>query len=315
MNSVDKILLGKTNLLISRVVYGGIVSTNEKQEDSNNYVSYAIDRGINYFDVAPAYGDAEDKLGQSLIPYRKNIILACKTAERTKDLAIKQIANSFEKLHTDYFDVFQLHALTTFDDLEQAFSGNGVMNYLDKAKKEGIIRNIGFSAHNEEVALKALTMYDFDTVLYPINWALGNGKSMGKDLSKEALKRNMGLLALKSLALRHWKENEEKSFPKCWYKPIPVSFNMIEKETPQEGDLSNYKSNGSSNEYSDNDFAKIALKYTLAQGVHTIVPPGYFSYMKFVLDNIGECISNPLTENDQKIIEHEIQNIKSELIF
>jgi len=285
----EKIVLGKTNLEISRVVYGGIISMNEQQEESDKYVSYAIDRGVNYFDVAPAYGDARIKLGNSLKAYRKNVFLACKSEWRSENEARLQMKESLDLLHTDYFDVFQLHALTTDDDIEKAFASDGIMNFLVKAKKEGIVRNIGFSAHNEDVGRKALTLFDFDTILFPFNWALGYGSLMGNNLVKDAKNKNLGILALKSLAHRNWLDGEEKNFPKCWYKPIELN--------------------------SGNELAIAALKYTLSQGVHTIVPPGYFSYFKFVLDNIDECIKNPLNKADEEFLCRELQKIKCDLIF
>ena len=82
--------LGNTGFNVSAVSYGGIVSMEDGQEASNRYVSWAIDQGINYFDVAPTYGDAQEKLGASLKPYRKDVYLACKTAQRLhKDAKIE----------------------------------------------------------------------------------------------------------------------------------------------------------------------------------------------------------------------------------
>ncbi len=289
MKSLEKIKLGKTNLDISRVVYGGIVSMNEQQVDSDRYVSFAIDRGVNYFDVAPAYGDAQLKLGNSLRSYRQDVILACKTGERLESKAILQIKESLELLHTDYFDVFQLHALTTEEDVDIAFSKDGVMNYLIKAKQEGMIRHIGFSAHNEAIAQKALKLYDFETILFPFNWALGNHKGMGNSLIIDAKEKNTGILALKSLALRPWEEKDDKQFSKCWYKPIPLDTNK--------------------------DLAIAALKYTLSLGVHTIVPPGHIEYLEFVIDNLSDCISNQFSTENQQLIDEQLSGHIDKFIF
>ena len=74
--------LGNTGYEISPVIYGGIVSMNDGQANSDQYVSWAIEHGINYFDIAPSYGDAQEKLGNSLRSYRSKVYLACKTAQR-----------------------------------------------------------------------------------------------------------------------------------------------------------------------------------------------------------------------------------------
>ena len=81
---------GKTGLEIFPVVYGGIVSSQDGQKASDNYVAWAIDRGINYFDVAPSYDDAEEKLGISLKSFRKKNYLACKTTKRMRPDAEKE---------------------------------------------------------------------------------------------------------------------------------------------------------------------------------------------------------------------------------
>ena len=113
--------LGKTGMRISGIVYGGIVSTmggyagytydKDGQKASDEYVEYALEAGINYFDVAPKYGDAQLRLGDSLRGLRDNIYLACKTGHRDYDSAARDFERSLCLLHTDHFDLYQLHAL------------------------------------------------------------------------------------------------------------------------------------------------------------------------------------------------------------
>ena len=202
--------------------YAGILSMDESQENSDRYVDYALEHGINYFDVAPGYGDAEITLGKSIKNVRNKIILACKTGEFSKNEGMKQFKTSLERLYSEHFDVYQLHGLTTMEQLEQAFAKDGIMEFLVKAKDEGLIRNIGFSAHNEDVALKALTLYDFDTAMFPLNWSMNISKGVGDRVLAEAKTKKMGVIALKTLASRRKKEGDEKDLPKCWYNPIDI---------------------------------------------------------------------------------------------
>ncbi len=260
MKISDKTELGRTGLKISRIVYGGIISTQERQQDSDRYVDHAISHGINYFDVAPSYGNAQEIMGNSIKDKRKDIFLACKTGEFEIESGKKEFYESLKLLHTDYFDVYQLHGLTNFGQLERAFDSNGIMGFLVKAKKEGIIRNIGFSSHNEKIALKALDLYDFDTVMFPFNWSMNISMKAGDDLLTEAKKRNLGILGLKTLADRAITEDEKVRFPKSWYKPIDLT---------------------------DIDFIRAAVSYTFSIGVHAIVPPGYFEYLKLLIDDFG----------------------------
>ncbi|MGB9900592.1 MAG: aldo/keto reductase [Pseudothermotoga sp.] len=179
---MEKRVLGRTGERLSVVGFGGIVVMNESVDSAKRIVARAVERGINYFDVAPSYGDAEEKLGPALEPYRDQVFLACKTMERTKEGAWRELNESLKRLRTDHLDLYQFHAVTTLDEVEAIFSPNGAMETFLKAREEGLIRYIGFSAHSEEAALAMLEKFDFDTVLFPLNWASWLGKGFGKKL-------------------------------------------------------------------------------------------------------------------------------------
>lgn len=282
--------LGKTEFLISPVVYGGIISMEDGQENSDRYVSSAIDSGINYFDVAPSYGDAQEKLGNSLRPYRGDVYLACKTGMRDAKSAQVEMEKSFKLLHTDYFDVYQLHSLTTEEDIDIAFGEGGIMDFLVNAKAQGKIRNISFSAHNEEIALKAISMFDFSTVLFPLNWGTSLGKGFGNTLVKKAKELDMGILGMKTLIHRAWIDDSEKissGFTKSWCKPI----------------IGNDK------------LSLAAMKYTLSLGADTLVPPGNFENFSFILKNIDECLKNPLNADDLEYLKSELVKIDGRFFF
>jgi predicted aldo/keto reductase-like oxidoreductase len=282
---------GNTGFEITPVVYGGIVSMKDGQDASDKYVSWAIDKGINYFDVAPSYGDAQEKLGNSLLPYRKNIHLACKTMCRTKAEAEKEFEQSFRMLHTDYFDVYQMHALSREEEVEQAFGVGGVMEMMVKAKEQGLVRNLGITCHSEAVALKAMSLYNFDTVLFPLNWHMNMGYGMGAELCRTAKEKSMGILAMKGLIERRWMNPEERhtsQFPKSWCKPIDVE---------------------------NKELRLAAMKYTLSLGVDTFVPPGNFVDFSFVVENIEECLENPLAEEDITLLKEAYEKVKDYPFF
>ncbi|MDZ7315183.1 MAG: aldo/keto reductase [candidate division KSB1 bacterium] len=239
--------LGRTGEKLSILGFGGILVMDEEQNVANEMVARAFDRGINYFDVAPTYGNAEERLGPALEPYRKRCFLACKTNRRTADEAQKELENSLRTLRTDYFDLYQLHHLTTDEDIEIAFGPKGAMEVLLKAKQEGKVKFLGFSAHSEKAALAAMERFDFDTILFPINfvnWFEGN---FGPRVVETARRKKMGILALKSLAHRARIEGESLAYRKVWYHPIP-------KE--------------------DDETARLAFNWTMMQGVTAAIPPG-----------------------------------------
>ncbi|MBS7649726.1 aldo/keto reductase [Candidatus Bathyarchaeota archaeon] len=217
---MEKRRYGKTNIDLSVVGFGGIIVMNESQESANRIVSQAIDRGINYFDVAPSYGNAEERLGPALKPYRNSVFLACKTAKRTKKEAEEELNQSLKRLQTDYFDLYQLHAVTTLEEVNQIFSDEGAIKALIEAKERGLVKHLGFSAHSEEAALALLDRFNFDSVLFPLNWVCWYQGNFGPKLVEKAREKDAAILALKTLAKRRLKEDEKRRWPKCWYMPV-----------------------------------------------------------------------------------------------
>lgn len=235
---------------LSIIGFGGIVLMGQEQVNANSEVARAVDRGINYFDVAPSYGEgeAERKLGPALKPHRNNVFLACKTAERGMEGARKEFENSLRTLQTDYFDLYQLHNMHTPEDIEQAFAPGGVMELLVEAREEGRIRHIGFSAHDEDVALELLDRFEWDSVLFPVNYVCFATNGFGMRLMEMAKKKNVARLALKALAHTPWDSKAQQKasgYTKCWYRPID-----------------------------ELELVRNALYFTLSQDITAAIPPG-----------------------------------------
>lgn len=242
---IPKRVLGKTGEKLSVIGFGGIMLNDNSQEFANEIVAKAYELGVNYYDVAPNYGNAQEKLGPALKPYRKNCFLACKTHERNAIGAQKNLEESLKLLQTDHFDLYQLHALSSVEQVEQVFAPGGAMETVVKAKKEGKIKHVGFSAHSVDAAMLAMKNYDFDSILFPINFVCWNAGNFGPQVFAEAEKRGMGILALKAMALTKLENGEEKLYKNVWYRPIQ-----------------------------DEEIMKMALKYTLSKNITAAVPPG-----------------------------------------
>ena len=254
---IPKRRLGKTGADLSIIALGGIVVMDTEQPFANNIVAEAFDRGINYFDVAPEYGNAQQKLGPALEPYRKRSFLACKTLMRDKDGAASDLEDSLRKLRTDHVDLYQFHAVTTKEDVEKIFGPNGAMEAFQAARKAGKVRFIGFSAHSVENAFSMLDHYDFDTILFPINFVLFSQANFGPQVLARAHEKGMGILALKSMAKTTWPEAQKKNHPnpKCWYQPSAL---------PEE--------------------AALGLRWTLSHPITAAVPPGDEKYFRLAMD-------------------------------
>jgi len=279
--------LGKTGLKVGAAAFAGIVNMDETPEDAVRFTAYAVDAGVNYFDVAPSYGNAEERLAPALMPYRHKVYLACKTGERGAAEAKAELLRSLKLLKTDHFDVYQLHAMTTAEDVRKVFGKGGAMETMLWARREGLIRNIGFSAHNEDVALECLKNFEFDTVMFPMNWAMGINTGWGGRISAAVRERGIGLIAIKTLIARKWREGEAHDFPKSWCKPIR-----------------------------DNDaLAVAAMKYGLHKGASILVPPGNIIHQRFMVEHIDECIQNPLSDSEWELLRAEAGKVKDEGIF
>jgi aryl-alcohol dehydrogenase-like predicted oxidoreductase len=257
----------KDDVELSILGLGGIVLCSLPQAEGDRIVSGAIDRGVNYFDVAPAYfdGEAELKLGQALRGRRDNVFYACKTTEREAAPARAQLERSLERAHTDHFDLYQFHAVTSRAEARRILAPGGAGETFLKARAEGKVRYLGASCHTVEAALELMAAFPLDSILFPVNYAcIAHG--FGPQVLDEARKRGIAVLALKALAHTPWAEGEEKTSPKCWYKPI-----------------------------ADRDLARAGLYYTLSQNVVAAIPPGDERLFALALDLAADFA--PLSES------------------
>ncbi len=211
---------GSSGIELSVVGFGGIRVMNESAAESDRAVGMAIDAGINYFDVAPNYGDAQSMLGPALSPYRKDVFLACKSQIRDADGARSELEQSLKLLKTDCFDLYQLHAVASREDVEEILSPGGALETLDRAKRDGFARHLGFSAHSEEAALALLEAYDFDSILFPVNWTTWFAGDFGKKVLPAAREKGVTVLALKALAKHAVPDGEKSPREKTWYWPV-----------------------------------------------------------------------------------------------
>jgi diketogulonate reductase-like aldo/keto reductase len=204
---------------LSVIGFGGIVVMGTEQSVANRAVAWAVEQGVNYFDVAPSYGNAQDRLGPALRPFREDAFLACKTGRRDAAGAREELTNSLRVLQTEYFDLYQLHGLTSPEEVDRCFVSGGVMETVTHARREGLIRNIGFSAHSVTAALRAMELFDFDSVLFPFNAVCMENGNFGAEVLQRAAERNVACLALKATAWQPWPEGAQHFAPSCWYQP------------------------------------------------------------------------------------------------
>ncbi len=268
---MEKRRYGRTDERLSVIGFGGIVVTNTEPAEASRLVGEAVDKGINYFDVAPSYGNAEACLGPALEPYRKQVFLACKTGKRDRAGAEAELRNSLQLLRTDHFDLYQLHGMTTQEDFDKAMGPGGALEAFIAAREKGLVRHLGFSAHSAEIALKLLDQFPFDSVLFPINWVNYFEANFGPQVVAKAEEKGAGRLALKAMARSRLAQGATRTYAKCWYEPID-----------------------------DPDLALLSLKFTLSQPITAAIPPGDQNLFRLAL-SLAEKIA-PITDEEVRLL-------------
>ncbi len=217
--------LGQLGHDSSVLIYGAAALSDVDQDTADASVQEALDAGINHFDVAASYGDAELRLGPWMPRIRERIFLATKTGLRDAESAYRQINESLERLQTDRVDLLQLHAVTNLDELDQVTAPNGALAGAVRARDEGLVGAVGITGHGHQAPathLEALRRYDFATVLTPINYALAQRPDYLRDfeaLVAEIGRRGTGLMTIKSGARRNWPEGATERYT-TWYEPL-----------------------------------------------------------------------------------------------
>lgn len=276
IGSVQKRPLGKTGEQLSIFGFGGTAVMSVEQSEANRLVAEAFDRGINYYDVSPTYGNAEERLGPALEPYRKRCFLASKTDFRNKAEAETGLHQSLKTLRTDHFDLYQHHAVDKMSDLDQIFGPKGAQEAFVAAKQAGKVRYLGLSTHSIEVAIAAMKHGGLDTMMFPINYVLVHKSKFGPDVLAYANEHGIGFIAIKAMARGKYAAGlpEAQRTPKCWYEPCTLP-----------------------------DEAALAYRWTLSQPVTAAIPPGNPDWFRLAL-KIAQGFE-PITElQTKKLLAH-----------
>lgn len=193
---MDKVLLGKTGLQVSRVGFGGIPIQRVSEEEAVAVVRRCLDLGINFFDTATMYTTSEERIGKAIAGRRDGLVLATKTVSRSRNGVERHLKLSLERLGVEHIDLYQFHQVGTFDDLEKVLDPEGPIGLLEDAKRSGIIGHIGVSSHSLDVAKEAVKTGRFETIMFPFNFVACEPAEELLPLTRE---HDVGLIAMKPL--------------------------------------------------------------------------------------------------------------------
>jgi aryl-alcohol dehydrogenase-like predicted oxidoreductase len=216
--------LGRTEHESSVAILGGAAFALATTTEAEPAFSQALERGVNHLDIAPRYGGAESAVGPLIPAVRDRLFIGEKTTRRAADGVRAQLDESLARLQTDHMDLYQAHAVTSIDVLDErapAFAA------IMRARDEGLTRFVGITGHGlaaPATFLEALRRYDLDTVMFPVYprmWADADYRAAAEELLAIGATRDLGVMAIKAVARQPWPDapGAADRFATTWYEP------------------------------------------------------------------------------------------------
>ena len=218
---------GRTGHMSTIAIFGAAAFWQISQEDADKVLEQVIEAGINHIDVAPSYGQAEERVGPWMPRERSRFFLGCKTMERTKEGAWNEMQQSLKRLQTESFDLYQCHAITTMEELDSVTMKGGALEAFEQARREGLTKFIGITGHGVDapkIYLEALRRFDFDSILFPLNFvqmAIPDYRKNTEELIATCKAKDVGTMVIKTITKNPWGEKPHTAT--TWYEPFDKS--------------------------------------------------------------------------------------------
>jgi aryl-alcohol dehydrogenase-like predicted oxidoreductase len=219
--------LGRTGHMSTVAIFGAVAFAQISQEDADKVMESVIEADINHIDVAPSYGQAELRVGPWMPSERGRFFLGCKTTERTKEGAWREMQESLKRLQTESFDLYQAHAVTTMEELDAVTMKGGALEAFMEARRQGLTKFIGITGHGvntPQIFLEALRRFDFDSVMFPLNFvqmANPEYRKYAEELIATCTAKDIGTMIIKSVTKGPWGEKSHTAT--TWYEPFDKS--------------------------------------------------------------------------------------------
>ena len=215
---------GRTGHMSTIAIFGAAAFWEISQADADKVMEQVIEAGVNHIDVAPSYGQAEQRVGPWMPRERGRFFLGCKTMERTKQGAWDEMQRSLKLLQTETFDLYQCHAITTMEELDAITMKGGALEAFVEARQRGLINYIGITGHGvnaPQIYLEALRRFDFDSVLFPLNFvqfAIPEFRKFAEELIATCKAKDVGTMIIKTITKAPWGERPHTA--NTWYEPF-----------------------------------------------------------------------------------------------
>ncbi len=194
---MEKIRLGKTNMMVSKLGFGGIPIQRVSEDEAVAAVGRCLELGINFIDTAQAYTTSEERIGKAIAGRREGLILATKSTSRNREGIEKHLKLSLERLGVESIDLYHFQQVGNFEALETVLDPDGPMAVVQEAKRAGLVRHIGVSSHSLDVAKEAVKSDRFETIMFPFNFITCEA---AEELLPLAREHDVGFIGMKPLA-------------------------------------------------------------------------------------------------------------------
>jgi len=194
---METIRLGKTDMMVSKLGFGGIPIQRASEDEAVAVVKRCLDLGITFIDTANGYTNSEERIGKAISGRREGLILATKSLSRTTEGMEKHLKQSLEQLGIESIDLYQIHGVNDFDAYAKILAPGGPMAVIQEAKRVGRVKHIGISSHSMDVAKEAVKSDRFETIMFPFNFVT---REPADELLPLAREHDVGFIAMKPLA-------------------------------------------------------------------------------------------------------------------
>jgi aryl-alcohol dehydrogenase-like predicted oxidoreductase len=195
-----------TDQMVSALALGGYhIGAIDSAREAVRIIQAAVDEGITFLDNAWEYNEheSEERMGRAIAGRRGRVFLMTKVCTHGRDakVAMRQLEESLKRLRTDYLDLWQIHECVYFNEPDQHFARGGVVEALERAKRDGKVRYVGFTGHKHpEIHLHMLSFgYPFDSCQLPLNCFDGSFHSFEQRVLPELRRQQIAVLGMKSL--------------------------------------------------------------------------------------------------------------------
>jgi predicted aldo/keto reductase-like oxidoreductase len=194
---VEKIRLGKTNMFVSRLGFGGIPIQRLSDDDAVAVVKRCLDLGITFLDTANGYTTSEERIGKAIAGRREEVVLATKSLSRKPQGVEKHLNLSLQRLNVKYIDLYQFHSVGDKAALDTVLAPDGPMSVVEKARENGLVKHIGITSHQIDIAKEAVACGRFETIMFPLNFVTDEAAD---ELIPLAKKHDVGFIVMKPLS-------------------------------------------------------------------------------------------------------------------